>query len=450
MDDLSNRWNKLSLSEREGGEFKFQAQHKSQEFSIVAKFYTLRILNVEAVARTFNPIWRSKNGFQIQNLGEHRLLFIFDNKADVDRVLQNEPWSFDKHVVILQVYNKTLPLRDLVFRESLFWVQVHDIPIAYKNQAMVEELCSVISEVIHMPGGPSLGGQGFLRVRVRVDVTQPLCRGRIVSLENGEQSWVAFRYERLPNVCYWCGCLDHADKDCKVWIHSNGSLKTKYRRYDSSIRALPFYSSSKNVVCVPGYFESQKQRLKEKAAHVKKANQSGKDDHSFRPTVQTETEGADISAGINNDLNLNREDSSPCFQSQNEARTVDMQNPINLERIFGDLETHENPQHFGPGCVGNETTMDPTSSPCGPGIKSPNRDTPLVNPGLVRETSDKWARATRSSVKSDELAHPTNLGKRHAEVHELLEAKRRSKNSEHGDSSTSPTVEVVQQPRREL
>ena len=171
MEDLSNRWNKLSLSKREGGEFKFQAQHKSQEFSIVAKFYTPRILNVEAVACTFNPIWRSKNGFQIQNLGEHRLLFIFDNKADVDRVLQNEPWSFDKHVVILQFYNKTLPLRDLVFRESLFWVQVHDIPITYMNQATAEELCSVIGEVIHMPGGPTFGGQGFMRVRVRVDVT---------------------------------------------------------------------------------------------------------------------------------------------------------------------------------------------------------------------------------------------------------------------------------------
>ena len=99
------------------------------------------------------------------------MLFIFNNKADVDKVLQNEPWSYDKHVVILQFYSKTLPLRDLVFRESLFWVQVHDIPITYMNQATAEELCSVIGEVIHMPGGPTLGGQGFMRVRVRVDVT---------------------------------------------------------------------------------------------------------------------------------------------------------------------------------------------------------------------------------------------------------------------------------------
>ena len=91
MDDITKSWNKLSLSNREGDEFIFQAHHKSQEFMIVAKFFTPRALNVDTVAHTFNPIWRAKNGFQIQNLGDHRLLFIFDNKGDVDRVLHNEP-----------------------------------------------------------------------------------------------------------------------------------------------------------------------------------------------------------------------------------------------------------------------------------------------------------------------------------------------------------------------
>ena len=128
-----------------------------------------------------------------------------------------------------------------------------------------------------------------------------------------------------------------------------------------------------------------------------------------------------------------------------------MHNPINSERIFGDLKTQENSQQIGPDCVGNETNGGPTSSFCGPGLKSPTCDTPLVKPGLVRETSNKWVRATRSNAKADELVHPANLGKCHAEtfIHELLEAKRRFKNTEHDDSRTSPTVEAVQQPRRE-
>ena len=70
------------------------------------------------------------------------------------------------------------------------------------NQTMAKELCSVIGKVIYMLGGPTLGGQGFMQVRLRVDVTQPLCCGRVVTLENGEQSWVVFNCERLPNLCY--------------------------------------------------------------------------------------------------------------------------------------------------------------------------------------------------------------------------------------------------------
>lgn len=101
-------------------------------------------------------------------------------------------------------------------------------------------------------------------------------------MENGEQSWVTFKYDRLPNLCYWCGCLDHTDKDCETWIQSKGTLKTKDKRYDSSIRALPFYSSKKNIVCVPGYFESQKQKIKERAGFLAKPSRKGQPDDACR------------------------------------------------------------------------------------------------------------------------------------------------------------------------
>ena len=49
--------------------------------------------------------------------------------------------------------------------------------------------------------------------KVTLDVSLPLCRGCVVTLENGNKVWVSFKYERLPNICYWCSCLDHDDKD---------------------------------------------------------------------------------------------------------------------------------------------------------------------------------------------------------------------------------------------
>ena len=83
-----------------------------------------------------------------------------------------------------------------------------------------------MGEVQKSIGAVDEDGGNFFRVRVLVDITLPLCRGRVISLLNGSNSWVNFKYEWLPNVCYWCGHLDHNDRDCELWIESNGTLTT--------------------------------------------------------------------------------------------------------------------------------------------------------------------------------------------------------------------------------
>jgi hypothetical protein len=69
------------------------------------------------------------------------------------------------------------------------------------------------------------GCEGCMRVRVKLDISKPLCRGRIARLMEGKETWISFRYERLPNLCYWCGMLTHGDWDCEKWLRSKGSLR---------------------------------------------------------------------------------------------------------------------------------------------------------------------------------------------------------------------------------
>lgn len=64
-------------------------------------------------------------------------------------------------------------------------------------------------------------GGNFMRVRVAVDVTKPLCRGRVITWD-GREGWASFMYECLPKICYWCGHLSHDDKECTVWLSSKG------------------------------------------------------------------------------------------------------------------------------------------------------------------------------------------------------------------------------------
>ena len=87
---------------------------------IAAKFLTKRALNPKAVAATFTPIWRSKRGFKIKNLGNLIMLFSFDNETEVNTILANAPWSFNKHLMILQKYDGVSKIEDLDFNNTSF------------------------------------------------------------------------------------------------------------------------------------------------------------------------------------------------------------------------------------------------------------------------------------------------------------------------------------------
>uniref|UniRef100_A0A7N2KMA2 Zinc knuckle CX2CX4HX4C domain-containing protein n=1 Tax=Quercus lobata TaxID=97700 RepID=A0A7N2KMA2_QUELO len=131
-----------------------------------------------------------------------------------------------------------------------------------RSPKIAEKICETIGTVSKPADNTEVDGDGFIRVRVKVDVSKPLCRGRVISLENGRELWVSFKYECLPNLCYWCGCLTHADKDCDLWIDSEGTLQLETQQYGPWIRAQPFTRTRKNVVVVPGFYSKKSNSTK--------------------------------------------------------------------------------------------------------------------------------------------------------------------------------------------
>ena len=258
MEEITAGWSRLSLQGPEGEDFRLRSDMGSEEFVLAAKFFTKRALNTDAIARNFSQLWRSRNGFRIKDLGNHIVLFIFDNKLNTDKILASQPWSFDKSLVAIQRYDKGTHARDLVFDRASFWVQVYDIPIQFMNKIVAEGICSGIGEVCASES-PTMEGGDFLRVRVKIDILKPLNRGRKITLDDGSTGWVSFKYERLPNICYWCGCLTHGDKDCDLWIDSEGTLPTEARQYGAWLRAPLFSQTQKSTVVVPGFYKQRRE-----------------------------------------------------------------------------------------------------------------------------------------------------------------------------------------------
>ena len=42
---------------------------------------------MEAIARTFKPLWCTKRGFEVKDMENHIVLFVFAKESDADRVL---------------------------------------------------------------------------------------------------------------------------------------------------------------------------------------------------------------------------------------------------------------------------------------------------------------------------------------------------------------------------
>ena len=78
---------------------------------------------------------------------------------------------------------------------TMLWVQVHEIPIHYMSIEVVETICGNVGEVVCSIGVETEEGGSFFRVRIKVDISLPLCRGRLVTFEEGNKSWVSFKYE---------------------------------------------------------------------------------------------------------------------------------------------------------------------------------------------------------------------------------------------------------------
>ena len=124
------KWNKLSLTYKEGKSLSISKDKQIHEFVLVAKFLTKRNVNIDAVAKTFRPLWRMTQRFNVRDAGDNYLLFGFESESDVEKVIMGEPWSYDRHLGILHRYDRKTPLANLQLSTAMFWVQIHNLPFS--------------------------------------------------------------------------------------------------------------------------------------------------------------------------------------------------------------------------------------------------------------------------------------------------------------------------------
>ncbi|KAF4395237.1 hypothetical protein F8388_001624 [Cannabis sativa] len=148
------------------------------------------------VKKILTGVWRRLGPWRMKKCEEGVLGFFFDNEEDCSFVLQKRPWLVNG--VLLNI--KPWPLEGEVERGS-FPLFIFGFKI---GELAETDGCSK-SEVVR---------RGFLRLWIDVWVAHPIPAGFFLKVDGMPESWVQFKYEKLPMLCFNCGRLAHWDKVC--------------------------------------------------------------------------------------------------------------------------------------------------------------------------------------------------------------------------------------------
>ena len=120
-------------------------------------------------------------GCSTQIHGRKQAVFVFEDECDLDKVIVHKPWTYNKHLVVFERVVDNVPISALSFRFSAFWIQIHDLLIHCLNSVTRDTIGRSLGTLLLMTDLEEEGGKGnYLKVRVKVDISQHLSRVRKV------------------------------------------------------------------------------------------------------------------------------------------------------------------------------------------------------------------------------------------------------------------------------
>ncbi|XP_042939572.1 uncharacterized protein LOC122274614 [Carya illinoinensis] len=174
-----------------------------------------------------SKVWKCESWLQFSEVGLNKFLIEFHKELDMIRVINGRPWSLDRWLICLQVFDGSMSINEVPFNKEEFWIQAFNLPFDFMNQDFGYQLGSSIGRVLKVHAdNRGIGWGRFLRLRVEVDITKPLLRGLFLTVES-KKMWVPFKYERLPSLCFKCGVIKHSQASCTS-TGQNGGGQLQY------------------------------------------------------------------------------------------------------------------------------------------------------------------------------------------------------------------------------
>ncbi|XP_073363571.1 uncharacterized protein [Aegilops tauschii subsp. strangulata] len=171
---------KLNLQEWEEDDPNFEEEILDEadgaEFMVIARVHTDRPFSRGAFYDQMRIAWTLAQGATFTAVGENLFTITVNCLGDWKRVTEEGPWLFRDHGVLIERYDGFTNFDEVVLNRLSVWIQIVDLPPLYRKDAIIRSLAKKVEKVTSVMLNPRWGNGRIVRVRVQLDVDQPLKR----------------------------------------------------------------------------------------------------------------------------------------------------------------------------------------------------------------------------------------------------------------------------------
>lgn len=184
--------------------------------------------------------WSSRKNVTAREWKKNFFVFGFENAADRDWVLSQQPWHFDNYLFAVAPLDGSQQPSNVSISRCSFWLRTYDLPLHCMRTNIIRALGQKVGTVEDIDTHINYSGS-FARLKVNLDITEPLLRGLTVAFE-GKKLWIPLKYESLPIYCFNCGIIGHQSRKCDMHRSENKSSFEELR-YGPWLKASPLTQS---------------------------------------------------------------------------------------------------------------------------------------------------------------------------------------------------------------
>lgn len=184
--------------------------------TLIGKIMTKKKLNNLAVKSMILKGWNPKKEVMIMDEVDDTFLFSFESAEDRERILRDRSWLIMGFLLLIQEREEYVPICEVQWRRSLYWIQVHGIPIEGFTEENIVKIRSRIGDVeeFEMSIVNGVVVRRFLPIRVWIEVNKTLIDGFWLSRPGLGRCYISERYEKLQIFCFNCGVISHDCWNC--------------------------------------------------------------------------------------------------------------------------------------------------------------------------------------------------------------------------------------------